>query len=252
MDNLNQTLESEYKKYFNGDYDAIYAKLEEKVKRNIYTPKEYKEYLKIKNVKENLSILTNIMNYINHLKELKNEDGNEKRQIEKKKLLEKEYNLKKQIESLLKDYESLSDILKEVENEGIDNEYIKCQIKKDIEDSPIKNVEYANIKQQIDEISKKQDEIIEKRESFEEQRNITIKINQFYKVAEYLLKGHSWDDTVEYLLSWQKKRYNLNEKDKRIVKNDIEDIRQDMKIANEIIDIALLNEKLSRESDEER
>lgn len=67
------------------------------------------------------------------------------------------------------------DILKEVENEGIDNEYIKCQIKENIENSSIKNEEYFKIKQQIDEISKKQDEIAEKRESIEEHINIKIK-----------------------------------------------------------------------------
>lgn len=67
-----------------------------------------------------------------------------------------------------------------------------------------------------------------------------------------MLKGYSWDETIEYLLNWQKKNYNLNDNNKHIVKNDIKVIHQDMKIANEIIDIALLNEKLSRESDEER
>ena len=57
-------------------------------------------------------------------------------------------------------------------------------------------------------------------------------------VLDYLLKGKSWDETLEYYLEWQKSKYKLNSNDITVIKEDIKKIQYDTKIGNNIVKIA--------------
>lgn len=106
--------------------------------------------------------------------------------------------------------------------------------------------EIDKIKKELEEIEKYKSEIekIERKYpfSYEEQKEIIEelrgKILQYSVVAEKLIRGHTWDEALEYLMNWQKERYKLDKKDIKTIKKDIEKIKKDQEIANEIVNTA--------------
>ena len=223
------------------------------LKRNLYnnslSSKEYKKITRLNNIKKNLHFLKNIMDYIKDLE-------NEIREMQKEKEERKKYGEFQAKEKYLDDQIKKDEaevrtlkatiLLEELEQPEIDF------IKEQIEDS-IKEIE--RMKRRIIEIKKHNAEFEQHEKkykySYEEQREIILhlreKIRQYSIVAEKLIRGHTWNEALEYLLSWQKEKYKLNKTDRITINNDINKIKEDEKIGNEIVKIAYNYDEMKRE-----
>ena len=243
-------IEEKYEAFKSENIEEIYEKLKEKVESKKCSQKEYKEYLKVCNLKDNLFIIDNLMNYINDLKKeiLRLEKEKEDMQLYRE-LQKKELHLSRKTKFL---EEEILD-LKKIDKEDLDEDEKKIleeHIKSDIE-------RYENLKEELEEIRGKiqiQEKNFSKTKkiySYEEQKIEIFKIKEkMYHASitlDYLLKGNSWDETIKYYMEWQKNRYRLKSKDIDVIKDDINRIRHDTKIGNEIIEIAYNYDYNSRE-----
>lgn len=233
-------IEEKYEDFKSKKIEEMYEDLKEKVESKRCSQKEYKEYLKVCNLKDNLYIIENLMNYINDLKNeiLRLEKEKENRQMYRD-LQQKELSLLGKKQGLEKECSDLKEIVKANELEEDDKRDIEERIKSI-------NERNKNLEEELKKVRKQKNEIIlpktKKIYSYEEQRNEIFKIKEkIYPAAitlDYLLKGNSWDETLEYYMKWQNSKYKLDSRDIDVVKDDIKRIRYDTKLGNDIVKIA--------------
>lgn len=233
-------IDEKYRNFKAGNIDDKFESLKIKVESKKCSKKEYKEYLKICNLKENTFMIDNLMNYINDLKQkiLLLKEEKEKRQIYRE-LQKRELYLIAKIKSLDEEYIDLRKLLKVDDFDEEEKNIIENQIINIINKNAAVKDELEKIRSQIKEKEQYQTKKIY---SYEEQKIMIIKIkekiNHASMVLDYLLKGNSWDETLEYYMEWQKSKYNLNSKDLEKIGNDIKKIRYDTEMGNEIVKIA--------------
>ena len=233
-------LDSEYEKVIELLNSTEFTKLKEKVEKKDVSQKEYKMFNRLNKVEENMDFLNNIMNYIKDMKHEIKEIHNERElRMEYRESQIQEKNL---ITHIKKEEREINALKKTLLLEQLDEEEKKC-IGEEIDKSERKIKEIQ--KKIIDNSNKKAKyEMTEKKypSSPEEQRIIVLhlreKINQCSIVAEKLIKGHTLEDALEYLMTWQRKRYKLEKKDNYTIRRDIEKIGIDKEIGNEIVNIA--------------
>ena len=233
-------IEEKYKTYKEKNVEELFENLKAKVDSKNSSKKEYKEYEKIRNLKDNSYIIENLINYINDLKKeiIKLEEEKEKRQIYRE-LQKKELYIIANVKFL---DEKITDLKKNYSEEDLEEEekiILENRIKANIEKNETLKKELEVIKKQLNEMEPYQNKKIY---SYEEQKNEIFKIKEkMYHAAivlDYLLKGKSWDETLEYYLEWQKRKYKLNSNDTTVIKEDIKKIQYDTKIGNNIVKIA--------------
>ena len=233
-------LDSEYEKVIRLLNSDEFSKLKEKVEKKDVSQKEYKTYHRLNNVKENIDFLNNIMKYIKDMKQEIREMQQERETRKKyREIQRKEKCLINRIEGEEREIKGLKSIILSEELDEVEKAFLKEQINSSLH-------EIDKIKKELEEIEKYKSEIekIERKYpfSYEEQKEIIEelrgKILQYSVVAEKLIRGHTWDETLEYLMKWQKERYKLDKKDIKTIKKDIEKIKKDQEIANEIVKTA--------------
>ena len=67
---------------------------------------------------------------------------------------------------------------------------------------------------------------------------IREEVYQFSIVAEQLIRGNTWDESLNYFLNFQRDRLFLDKKERDKIAKDIKQIEYDMKIGNKIVYIA--------------
>ena len=233
-------LDSEYEKVIRLLNSDEFSKLKEKVEKKEANQKDFKIYLRLNKVKENIDYLNNIIKYI---KDIQQEIINMQKEKETRKIFRE---IQRKENCLINQIKSEEIKIKELKNkilsEDFDEEekdFIKEQINTSLH-------EIDKMKKELEEIEKYKSEIekIDRKYpfSYEEQKEIIDelrgKILQYSVVAEKLIRGHTFDEALEYLMNWQKERYKLDKKDIKTIKKDIEKIKNDQEIANEIVNTA--------------
>ena len=233
-------LESEYEKVIELLNSPEFTRLKEKVEKKDISQKEYKMFIRLNKVQENMDFLNNIMNYIKDMKQEIKEIHNERElRMEYREEQRQEKHLNTQI---INEKREINALKKTLLLEQLDEEEKKC-IGEEIDKSERK---IEKIQKELIDIGNKKNkyEMTEKKypSSPEEQRiivqHLQEKINQCSIVAKKLIKGHTFDEALEYLMTWQRKRYKLEKKDNYTIRRDIEKIGIDKKIGNEIVNIA--------------
>lgn len=240
MDDFDFDLDIEYKKAKECLDSEEYYRLKEKDEKKNVSQKEHKIYIKLNNIRNNIDFLDNIMNYINDMK-------HEIKKIQKEKENRKKYrefqgkrrHLNTLIEDEEKEAKALGNTLLCEQLYEKEKTYIEGQINASLK-------EIAEMKEKIKEIEAFETEYEKLKTKYpvspEEQREIIIeiqeKIKQYSVVAEKLIRGHTFDEALEYLISWQKDRYKLEKTNINTIHKDMEEIRSDKEIGNEIIKIA--------------
>lgn len=240
-DNMEEfDLDSEYKNVIELLNSPVFTRLKEKVEKKDVSKKEYKMFNRLNIVEENMDFLNNIMNYIKDMK-------HEIKEIQKERKLKMEYReeqrQEKQLNIHIKNEKRGINVLKKtLLLEQLDEEEKKCigeeidksediikEIQKKLEDISNKKAEYEMMKTKYPRLPEEQRKIV---------LHLQEKINQCSIVAEKLIKGHTLEDSLEYLMTWQRKRYKLEKRDNYTIQRDIEKIEIDKRIGNEIVNIA--------------
>jgi len=238
-------LDSEYEKVIRLLNSDEFPKLKEKVEKKDISQKEYKTYHRLNTIKENIFFLNNIMK---HIKDMQQEIREMQREKEKRKIYREIQRKEKSLIYHINNGEiEIKELKSVVFSEDFDEEekdFIKEQINSSLH-------EIDKMKKELEEIEKYKTEIekIDRKYpfSYEEQKEIIDelrgKILQYSVVAEKLIRGHTFDEALEYLMNWQKERYKLDKKDIKTIKKDIEKIKKDQEIANEIVNTAYYDDE---------
>lgn len=230
----------EYNKIKNMVYGEELANLSQKIKLKSISKDEYKKYIKYSNIKENMHYLDNIMTYINDMRQkIKQLEKEKDERIRYRELQKEEIYLTRKMKNIEKELDGLKNVYYSEEVDDTEREYLKEQIESDLQD-------IENKREKIKEIIKAKDKIkpLEERQnySYEEQKKVIMKIReevyQFSIVAEQLIRGNTWDESLNYFLNFQRDRLFLDKKERDKIAKDIKQIEYDMKIGNKIVYIA--------------
>ncbi len=238
-------LDSEYEKVIRLLNSDELSKLKEKVEKKDISQKEYKTYHRLNTIKENIFFLNNIMK---HIKDMQQEIREMQREKEKRKTYRE---IQRKENCLINQIKSEEIKIKELKNKILSEDFDEEE--KDLKKEQINSSlhEIDKMKKELEKIEKYKTEIekIDRKYpfSYEEQKEIIDelrgKILQYSVVAEKLIRGHTFDKALEYLMNWQKERYKLDKKDIKTIKKDIEKIKKDQEIANEIVNTAYYDDE---------
>lgn len=240
MDDFDFDLDNEYKKAKECINSEEYYRLKDKYEKKDVSQKEYKIYIRLNNVSNNIEFLDNIMNYINDMK-------HEIREIQKEKEDRKKYRdfqvKRRHLKTLIDDEERETKALSNTLSCEQLDEKEKAYIEEQIDTSLIKIVKMKQTITEIEEFECEYEKLKTKYPvSPEDKIKIIIemqeKIKQYSVVAEKLIRGHTLDEALEYLICWQKAKYKLEENNINTIHKDMKKIRSDKEIGNEIIKIA--------------